>query len=262
MARRFGQFFSDVWRSASDMRFYGEVAALPFWSAFRHLLKVVAALGVVLAVMLVVQLVFLNGVWRWCMDNLPVIAIRNGVASAEVPQPKVIERAVNAKESFAVIIDTTGATAGIDPKYTGGVLVKKKGIVIRVGETVFSRDYLDRASFTVDRAYFRRLIVRPPWIALIAAGIFPGVLAALFIQSAAAAALGTLVSRIRGAGCPFRAVLQMSFYAATLAVCFLFAVVLVGVRLSPLSLLALYAFVHVAFLVGAVFSAGGSARAA
>jgi len=131
-----------------------------------------------------------------------VITIRNGVASAEVPQPKVFDRVVDAKESFVVIIDTTGATAGIDPKYTGGVLVKKKGIVIRVGETVFSRDYLDRASFTVDRDYFRRLIVRPPWIALIATGIFPGVLAALFIQSAAAAALGTLVSRIRGAGWP------------------------------------------------------------
>lgn len=262
MPRRFGYFFSDVWRSASDLRFYGVVAALPFRVALLHLLKVSLALGSMLAVMLVVQLLFLNGVWRWCADNLPVIRVEHGTARAEVIQPKVIEYRASDRESFVVIIDTTGATDGVDAKYRAGVLVKKKGIVFRVGETVFSRDYFTDASFTIDRAYFEGLAVRRRWIALLAAGMYPAVLAALFLQSAAVAGAGALVSRARGAGYPYRAVLQMSFYAVTLAVCFALAVLLVGVRLDPRVLLALYAFVHVAFLVSAVFSAGGGARGA
>lgn len=244
------------------MRFYVAAASAPFGTAFRHLLKVGFALGTVLAVMLVVQLVFLNGVWRWCAANLPVVTVGNGEAIAAVPQPKVIECAVNAKESFAVIIDTTGVTEGIDPKYAGGVLVKRKSIVFRDGETVLSLDYPARFSLTADRAYFERRHVRRAWIALLAAGVYPAVLGALFVQSAAAAALGTLVSRLRGAGYAFGAVLRMSFYAAALAVCFLFAVLLVGVRLNPFALIALYLFVHIAFLIGAVLSAGGGARAA
>ncbi len=54
----------------------------------------------------------------------------------------------------------------------------------------------------------------------------------------------------------------MSFYAAALAVCFILAILLVGVRLDPRVLLGVYAFVHVAFLVAAVVSAEGGARAA
>ncbi len=244
------------------MRFYGTAAALPFRSAFLHLVKVSLAIGSMLAVMLAAQLFFLNNVWRWCADNLPAVTVLNGTASAEVAQPMVIEHRSGAGEPFAVIIDTTGATEGVDLKYRAGVLVKKRGVVFRVGETVFSRDYLADASFTIDRRYFESLVVRRRWIALLAAGVYPAALAALFLQSAAAAAVGVFASRLRGAGLPFRAVLQMSFYAAALAVCFILAILLVGVRLDPRVLLGVYAFVHVAFLVAAVVSAEGGARAA
>lgn len=243
------------------MRFYAEVAALPFGAAFRHLAKVAAILGVFLSVTLVAALLAFNHAMAWCMDNLPVITVRNGEASADVPQPRVIECGTGARESFAVIIDTTGAVTAIDPRHANGVLIGKRGLLIKGGDRVYSVDFLDRSSFTVDRAYFSRLVIRPAWIALVAIAVFPGVLAALFAQSAAAAALAVAASRLRGAGCAFLPALQMSFYAAALAVCFLLAVVLVGIRLNPVFLLALYAFVHAAFLIGAVLSAGGGAHA-
>ncbi len=109
------------------MRFYGTAAALPFRSAFLHLVKVSLAIGSMLAVMLAAQLFFLNNVWRWCADNLPAVTVLNGTASAEVAQPMVIEHRSGAGEPFAVIIDTTGATEGVDLKYRAGVLVKKRG---------------------------------------------------------------------------------------------------------------------------------------
>ncbi len=259
---RTGRFFTDIWRSASDMRFYGEAAARPFGAALRHLAKVALLLGAVLAAVIVVGLMSFNHAVAWCMDNLPVITVKNGEASADVPQPKVIEFTTGSKEKFAVVIDTTGATPGIGPAYANGVLVKRRGLTVKGGGRVFSIAFDSRASVTADRAYFKRLLVRPAWIALAAAGIFPVTLAALFLQSAAAAVLALLVSRLRGAARGFRPTLQMSFYAAALAVCFLLAVLLAGVRLHPVFLLALYAFVHAAFLIGAVLSAGGGGHGA
>lgn len=244
------------------MRFYGEAAALPFGAAFRHLAKVAAVLGVFLAVTLVSAMIAFNHVMAWCGENLPVITIRNGEASADVPQPKVIECGAGGKESFAVIIDTTGAVTAIDPRHPNGVLIGKRGLIIKGGDRVYPVSFLDRSSFTLDRAYFTGLIIRPAWIALAGVAVFPGALAVLFVQSAAAAALAVAVSRLRGPGCAFLPALQMSFYAAALAVCFLLAVVLVGIRLHPVFFLAMYAFVHAAFLIGAVLSAGGGADAA
>ncbi len=84
--RRTGRFFTDIWRSASDMRFYGEAAARPFGAALRHLAKVALLLGAVLAAVIVVGLMSFNHAVAWCMDNLPVITVKNGEASADVIQ--------------------------------------------------------------------------------------------------------------------------------------------------------------------------------
>ncbi|MCX6338795.1 MAG: DUF1189 family protein [Candidatus Aureabacteria bacterium] len=262
MNRRFGKFFSDLWKSASDLRFYQEVAALPFGAAFRHLLTVAGFFGTVLAVIAVVQLIFLNNLLLWCRDNLPPVTILDGEARAEVAQPHLVERRVGDKANFAVIIDTTGKTDRVDPRYSGGVLIKRRAIVFKLGETSIERNFGEMRNLSIDRNYFSGLTVGYTKMAFYIAGLYGALVLVLFAQSAAAALIGKVVALLRGSRRSFRAILQMSIYALALAVCVLFFVLFMGIGLQPRCVLALYVFIHLAFLIGAVLTSGGDEIAA
>lgn len=252
-----GHFFKDIWRSATDLKFYQEVARLPLRNAFRHLLKVVALFGTIGAIVLVSQIIFLNQVWRWCGDNLPVIVIRNGEATAEVAQPYRVERKLAGRELCAVVIDTTGQVARLDPKYRLGILVKKRSLVVTMGEGSVQWSFAGVRDLTIDRDYFVRRRVSAGWCVLYVAGLYAVFLALLTAQSAAVALLGQGVSAFRGSGCTFPAVLKMSFYAVSLSVCALFIILVLGIRLMPFYLVAIYLLIHVAFLMGAMLARGG-----
>jgi hypothetical protein len=259
---RVRHFFTDLWKSASDLRFYQEVAALPFGAAFRHLLTVAGFFGTILAVIAVVQLIFLNHFWLWCRDNLPPMTIRDGEAHAEVAQPHLVERRIGDKANFAVIIDTTGKTERVDPRYSGGVLIKRRAIVFKLGETSIERDFGGVRNLSIDRNYFSGLMFGYKRIALYVAGLYGALVLVLFSQAAAAALIGKVVSLLRGSRRSFRAILQMSFYALSLAVCVLFLVLFVGIGLHLKYTLALYVFIHLAFLICAVLTSGGDEIAA
>ncbi len=72
---RTGRFFTDIWRSASDMRFYGEAAARPFGAALRHLAKVALLLGAVLAAQREERTIDEERLTTWMYEHLRVIAI-------------------------------------------------------------------------------------------------------------------------------------------------------------------------------------------
>ena len=259
---RLRRFFTDIWKSASDLRFYQEVGALPFGAACRHFLTVAGVFGAILAVMAVVELIFMNNLWLWCRDNLPPVTIRNGEARAEVAQPYLIERKIGGKAHFAVIIDTTGKTERVDPRYSGGVLIKRRAIVFTLGETSIERDFAGVKNLSIDKNYFSGLINGYGRIALYVAGLYGALVLVLFVQSAAAALIGKIVALLRGSRRSFRAILQMSFYALSLAVCVLFFVLFLGLGLHLRYVLGLYVFVHLAFLIGAVLTSGGDEIAA
>jgi hypothetical protein len=258
MQRQFGDFFVDIWRSASDFRFYRYVATLPFGIAFRHLLKISLLFATVLAAIMILQVIFFNGVLTWCRDNLPVVNIRDGEASAEVEQPYSIERKVDDKVVFVVIIDTTGHTQQIDQGQRSGVLVKKNGVVFKLSDRTIEQEFPQGEEVTIDKAYFNKLIVGRMRLALYTAAIYGIVLVLLSAQSAAIALIGQALAVIRGLRYTFLQVLKISFYSIALAVCFLLIVVLAGIRLEPVYILAIYAFIHITFLVGAILSSGGS----
>lgn len=259
---RMRRFFTDIWKSASDLRFYQEVAALPFGVACRHLLTAVGVFGTVLAVLAVVQLIFLNNLLFWCRDNLPPVTIRDGEAHAEVAQPHLIERRIGDRANFAVIIDTTGKTERMDPRYSGGALIKRSAIVFTLGEISIERDLGGVKNLVIDRNYFSGLMYGYMRIALYVAGIYGALALVLFAQAAAATLMGKVVSLLRGSRRSFRAILQMSIYALVLAVCVLFFVLFMGIGLRPQYVLALYVFIHLAFLIGAVLTSGGDESAA
>ncbi len=257
MDRQFGQFFTDMWKSASDFSFYRRVARLPFGLAFRHLLKISLLFGTVLATIAIFQIVFLNGVLVWCRDNLPVITVHNGEASADVKQPYVITRKVDDKEGITVIIDTTGKTGEIGDEYKNAVLIKREGLIFKLGDRSIKQDFAGAKELTIDKEYFDSRIVSYRRLALYTLLIYVALLLTLFVQSAAVAIIGQAMALIRGLRYTFSEVLRMSFYSASVAVCFLLFILLAGIRLQPFYIFAIYAFIHISFLVGAIFSTGG-----
>lgn len=259
---QFKHLLSDLWRSASDLRFYQEVAALPFGVACRHFLIVTGFFGTILAVLAVAQLVFMNNLWLWCRDNLPPVTISNGEARAEVAQPYLMERKMGDKANLAVIIDTTGKTETVDPRYNGGVLIARKAVMFKLGDMSIKRDLAGIKNLSIDKNYFSSLIVGYGRMALYVAGIYGALLLLLFAQSAVAALIGKAVALLRGSRRSFMAVLRMSLYALSLAVCVLFFVLFLGVGLQVRYVLALYVFIHFAFLIGAVLTSGGDESAA
>ena len=251
-----GGFFHDVWKSASDFRFYRSVAGLPFGSAFMHLVKIAIGMGTVLSVLLVIEMLTVNPLLVWFRDNIPPIRIRNGVASTDVEQPFVAERRRNGRIAFAVIIDTTGKTPRVPDKYANALLLQKKGLTLKVGDKSFHQEFSAIEEAVIDREYFDRLILTPGRLLLYIAAAYGGTLALLFAQSACVAAVGTAVSIVSGAGYSFGAVMRMSFYALSLAVCFLVLALMLGLRMRPAYLFGIYLFIHVAFLSGGVLVGG------
>jgi len=256
MARKFGRFFSDIWRSATDLRFYQEVAQRPFLVAFRHILKIAGIFGTISAVVMLSLLIFLNGIYRWCGGNLPTIVIQNGVAHAEVLQPYRVEGTAGGKERFTVAIDTTGKMERPDPNYRIGVLVKRTGFVFAMGDNIMEWSFTGLQDLTIDKNYFERSIIRYRSMSLYVAGLYAAILLLLIAQSSAAAALGKGVGVLCGCRLSFIAILKMSSYAIALSVCALFFVVLAGVRLQPFYILAIYILTHLAFLFGAILVTG------
>ena len=260
--RQFSHFLSDLWRSASDLRFYQEVAALPFGVVCRHFLMVAVIFGTILAVLVAVQLVFMNNLWLWCRDNLPPVTIKDGEAHAEVTQPYLIERKMGDKANFAVVIDTTGKTEGVDPRYNGGVRIARRAVTFKLGDMSIKRDLAEVKNLSIDKNYFNGLIVGYWRIAIYVGGIYGALVVLLFVQSAVAALIGKVVALLRGSRRSFMAILRMSLYALSLAVCVLFFVLFLGLGLRVLYVLALYVFIHLAFLIGAVLTSGGDESAA
>ncbi len=256
---RMRRFLTNIWKSASDLSFYQEVGELPFRAACRHFLTVAGAFSAILAAMAAVELVFMNNLSLWCRDNLPPVTIRNGEARAEVAQPHLIERKFGGGALFAVIIDTTGKTERVDPRYIGGILIKRRSIVFTLGETSIERTLAGVENL---RSYFNGLVRGYRRIALYVSGFYGALMLALFLQSVAGALLGKIAALLRGSPLSFRAIMQMSFYALSVAMCMLFLVLFLGLGLHLRYLLGLYVFVHLAFLIGAVLTSGGDESAA
>ncbi|MDD5557620.1 MAG: DUF1189 family protein [bacterium] len=252
----------ELWRSASDLGFYAEVALRPFGPAFRYLLKVTAVCGTVAALVVCLNVYFLNGLWRWCRDNLPVVTVRDGEASAEVAQPFLVERTIGDGEKGAIIIDTTGGTERVGAEYAAGALVARTGVVVKLGDAVLSWSYARKRDFVMDAAFFDGLIVRRRMLALFAAGTYAALLFGLLLQSAAGALLGEGIALLRGAAYSYRQVFQMSIYAAALSLFALFLLLIFGIWLRPLVAVAACASIHLSFLVAALFAAGREERAA
>jgi hypothetical protein len=114
--------------------------------------------------------------------NLPVIDIKDGVASVDVEQPYKITQ-----EDFAMIIDTTGKTTSLDG-YKKGILLMKDKVIYKDSEAkteIYS--IADVKALRIDENFMNAIRKNAVWI------IFPFMLLGIYLYFIAARFLQILV---------------------------------------------------------------------
>ncbi|MBI3319659.1 MAG: DUF1189 domain-containing protein [Candidatus Omnitrophica bacterium] len=128
MAQPF-QIVSGLWRSAYSAEAYREIAAGRTAKAFGYLAALIAIATVVFTIAAqigasrAVDEFKRSRLWE---QNLPEIRIAGGKVSSPAQQPYVKEIG-----GTVFVLDTTGATTDLDPKYEQGVLVTQSEVIVK-----------------------------------------------------------------------------------------------------------------------------------
>lgn len=166
-------FFLEIKKAVSDFNFYKEVKDFEISRSLKYIFALIFLLTSVLTIRFSFD--FKRGVniaADWALQNLPLIEIQNGVASADVQQPYRIE-----EDDFALIIDTTGEVTGLDG-YERGILLMKEQLVYKesaVKTETYSLSDID--ALRIDENFVNAIRKNAVWM------MFPIMLIGAFISS-------------------------------------------------------------------------------
>ena len=163
---------SGLWRSAYSAEAYREIAAGGMGRAFGYLAVLIALATAVFTV--AAQIGISRAVAefkssRLWEQNLPEIRLAGGKVSSPAQQPYVKEI-----KGTLFVLDTTGTTTDLDPKYEQGVLVTQSEVVVRRFRSIReTRRYaLDQVSdMVLNQANIERILERVGQWAWLAVGI-------------------------------------------------------------------------------------------
>jgi hypothetical protein len=238
---------------------YRQVRDLPLTESLRYLMRLAAALSVVLLASLAPRVWLAAGEFaRWVDAHVPEFRIEQGEAVAGMPQPFYAGE-TNAA-GFVFIVDTTGAVTEPARRWAYGILFTRTELLLwaRDSETdpaplrVHATPLRKLPEGTVNGAYFRRLIrmmigVGLPF-ALAVVGLV-GLLGAL-VQAYLFSLVAAFMERQIAGGLQFYQLLNLAIHAATPAAV-IFTVYL-ALQLGGLNLLSLvYLAAYGVFLIGA-----------
>lgn len=200
-------------------------------------LLIAAATLVVTAQAQVAAVAGLKQAGPWLKQRVPEIRIASGQASSPAAQPYVVE-----EESFGFVVDTTGATQDLDPKYTQGLLLTKTELIVRKSKVETRRYSLERMPDTVINAQAIDAIITTVktwlWVA-VAIGVFVGLWVMKLLQVVCWSVFGLLIKTITNRPLPYRALWNIGIYALTVPLAFDLVKGLFGWRMPGLGLLSL-----------------------
>ncbi|MDD5583816.1 MAG: DUF1189 domain-containing protein [Candidatus Omnitrophica bacterium] len=145
--------FKEIVAAVGDFKFYGQVKDFNLGKSIKYVFLFVLIATVLLTVRYSYLINYgLTRARAWSQENLPVIHIQNGAASAEVQQPYKVE-----VEEGVLIIDTTGTITSLAEYAQGALLTKSEFIVKKntaetrtyslkeIKELTIDKDFLDKA---------------------------------------------------------------------------------------------------------------------
>jgi len=193
----------------------------------------------------------------WVKAHVPEIHIAKGTASSPVAQPYVFE-----EKGVGFVLDTTGATTDLDPKYPRGVLLTKTELVYRRSAIETRRYALAQLPDMVinEATIGRALDLAKSWLWLaIAVGVFLWLWMAKLLQVLCWSLLGLLVNALGKRSLRYGALWNIGILALTVPMAFDVVLVLTGARIPAQGLLSLA--LYLGYLVWGILSQPSSAEA-
>lgn len=238
--------FSAILRSCTDFKFYKEIFPQSFGKTLRYLLVLALFVTLVLGVR---YGIFLNKASKqglqWIQENVPYIEITDGVVSADVEQPYIIE-----DKDFVAIIDTTGETNEIDSRYETGVLLVKNKLIFKQSDVRTQEFDLSKIeSFQLDENTLKK------WRKLFVTIVIPFMIVMVVVQfiivkiiQVLIAGLAVLVFKPQ---LKYNNILNVCMYALTPVTLLALIVMLIIPR--PLLLFSIvYLGMYIAFIIGGI----------
>ena len=195
----------------------------------------------------------------WIKAHIPEIRIEKGTASSPVAQPYVREG-----RRVGFVLDTTGATTDLDPKYERGLLLTKTELIFRTSAIETRRYELAKVpDLVINGAMIGDALdgaLAKPWLwPVIALGTFLWLWVAKLVKVLFWSLLGLLVNTLSKRGLRYGALFNVGILALTVPTAFDVVLVLAGVRIPVQGLLALA--LYLGYLMWGVLSQPSSAEA-
>jgi len=206
-------FFEEMWKAVGDFKFYKQVKNFSVGKSIKYILSVAFLISLILTIRY--SYGFGKGLdiaTEWMKKNLPVIDIKDGVASVDVEQPYKVTQ-----EDFAMIIDTTGKTASLDG-YKKGILLMKDKVIYKDSEAkteIYS--LADVKALRIDENFMSAIRKNAVWIIFpfMLLGIYLYFIAARFLQILIFSLVTIFASAVTKIQLTYKQIFNMGTYAIT-----------------------------------------------
>jgi hypothetical protein len=257
MAERLG-LWSRVWGSAWNAAAYRDAAAGRVGRMIGYLAVLITIATVCLTIRAQVTLGQVLEVAKpWVKAHIPEIQITKGTASSPVKQPYIWEEG-----GMGFVLDTTGATTNLAPKYERGVLLTKTELVYRQSPIETRRYELAQLpDMVINEATIGRVVdLAKSWLWLaIAVGLFLWLWIAKLFQVLFGSLLGLLVNALSKRALRYGALFNIGVLALTVSTAFDVVIGLTGARIPAQGLLSLA--LYLGYLAWGILSQPSAAEA-
>lgn len=245
------KFFINLWRSATNFRFYKEIAFQGVSKNMGYFFLFIFLITLVLSMKFSTALIQGMGeVSREIGDKLPEIRIENGIVSTDAQEPFVIE-----EKNFIFIIDTSGKTITIDPSCKQGILLTKNKLINKQSEFE-TREYdLSKIkSFTLNKEAMERWrkVFSRFALPILLVSLYPYYTVVKLIQILLFSLIALIVNTATKTNLKYENLFNISLFALTPPVLLATIFTLAGLKIPLIWLL--YIVVYIVFIIGGIRS--------
>lgn len=224
------QFFEEIWKAISDLKFYKEVKNFPVGKSIKYILSIVFLISLVLTIRYSYGIgKGLDIALEWMKKNLPVIEIKDGTAAVIAEQPyKIVQ------DDFVVILDTTGKTTSLDGHKKGMLLMKDKVIYKESESKTEIYSLAEVKALRIDENFMNAIRKNAVWIMFpfLLLGIYLYLIVARFIQILIFSLITIFASAVTKIQLTYSQIFNIGAYAITASM-FFGAVAALFLRVIP-----------------------------
>jgi hypothetical protein len=241
--------FKEIVATVGDFKFYGQAKDFSVGKSIRYIFLFILIATLLLTVRYGHLINYgLTLAHRWSESNLPVIHIKNGVASAQVQQPRTI-----VVDDGVVIIDTTGVITSLDGYKQGVLLTKNELIFKKNAEETRTYSLKEIQDLTIDKHFLakaKKMIIRIA-IPLLLIGLYVYSCIARFLQILIGSVIALLIAAAMNLKLTYKQIFNVCSYAITASMLFGLFVALLSTHI-PFSGW-IYNGLYVIYLIAALY---------